>query len=29
MFYLNGDYYEGEWELGMKEGEGEQIYSNG
>lgn len=29
MFYASGDYYEGDWDANMKDGRGEQIYSNG
>ena len=29
MFYVNGQYYEGQWQGDMKEGEGDQIYQNG
>ena len=29
MVYANGDYYEGEWEAGLRQGEGVLVYANG
>ena len=29
MVYANGDYYEGEWEAGQRQGEGVLVYANG
>lgn len=29
MYYSNGNFYQGSWDCGEKNGEGEQIYTNG
>jgi len=29
MYYANGNFYHGDWDMNQKNGGGEQIYSNG
>ena len=29
MVYANGDYFEGEWEAGLRQGDGVLVYANG